>query len=271
MTISGVVALGLALGCCLVVANADVRFHLSDQNRVLDVSGLRRPVYKTSRIVGGSIASEGQFPYQVALLRGSSLSCGGSIIDARWVLTAAHCVYSGNAVVPASAITVLAGTTNLNSGVRRAVVRVVPHERYGNFRNDVALLQLQQPLVTTATIRPIALRTSSVPTGSEVLISGWGRIYQGGPVSSVLRYNRANVLDDQRCRAVTGISSGLVCLNSAINNGACNGDSGGPAVWSNQLVGVANFIISACGSSNPDGYARVSDFVQWIQTTMRRY
>lgn len=116
----------------------------------------------------------------------------------------------------------VAGSVSLSNGVRRAVARVIPHERYGNFKNDVALLQLQLSLPSSAYIRPIALRTSSVPAGSEVVISGWGRMYQGGPVSNMLRYNRATVVADQQCRMATGISTGLICFTSPVNNGACN-------------------------------------------------
>lgn len=53
-----------------------------------------------SDIVGGSAAVAGQFPYQVALLHSGSLFCGGVLINANTVLTAAHCSvdYSASSV-----------------------------------------------------------------------------------------------------------------------------------------------------------------------------
>ena len=42
------------------------------------------------RIVGGSFASENQFPYQIALLRNGRLSCGGSIFNDKWIITAGN-------------------------------------------------------------------------------------------------------------------------------------------------------------------------------------
>ena len=69
------------------------------------------------KIINGRDATETQFPWQVGLVRGSNnlysnQYCSGTIIDARWVLTAAHCVVQEEN----NALHVVAGTIDLLDG-----------------------------------------------------------------------------------------------------------------------------------------------------------
>uniref|UniRef100_A0A182LXQ3 Peptidase S1 domain-containing protein n=1 Tax=Anopheles culicifacies TaxID=139723 RepID=A0A182LXQ3_9DIPT len=215
-----------------------------------------------NRIVGGQLAEDTQMPYQIALFYNGKFRCGGSIIGKRLVLTAAHCVVEGDMVLDADQFTVHAGSAHLDAGGHRFGVRAVhPHEDYGSFQNDIAVLEMKEPFHFDKYIQPIELIDEEVPLGSEVVISGYGRQGSNQPTSAALLYTSMFVVEDENCLSV---SPGLICIDKEGSYGACNGDSGGPAVYAGKLVGVANFIIDLCGGDHADGYAKVSYYLEWI-------
>lgn len=163
----------------------------------------------------------------------------------------------------AARFAVHAGSVDLNAGGRRyEVEEVIPHEQYGFFQHDIALLQMRGRFRFDEHIRPIELMNKELPVGSPVVISGYGRVADDKPSSPVLLYTTMFVVEDTVC---SDIAANLICIDRPGNYGACNGDSGGPAVHAGKLVGVANFIIDRCGGDHPDGYAKVSFYLDWIR------
>ncbi|KAH8238451.1 hypothetical protein KR032_006944, partial [Drosophila birchii] len=225
------------------------------------------------RVVGGVDAAKSQFPHQISLRNGGSHSCGGSIISRNFILTAAHCVTNqdsdGNYVaVAAERLSIRAGSNDrLSGGVLVQVAEVIFHEGYGShLRNDVALLRLETPLIYSTNIQAIDLPTADTPADVDVIISGWGRLWHLGDLPRYLQYNTLKSLSLERCDELIGWGiPGELCLIHEADNGACNGDSGGPAIYNGQVVGIAGFVWSACGTSNPDGYTRVHYFNDWIR------
>ncbi len=85
MTRASVLVARLVLGACMV-----------------GVLGGAALAEDTEMIVGGQPAADGNYPWQVRLYSSDSNQigfCGGSIINDRWILTAAHCLLDTNAVV----------------------------------------------------------------------------------------------------------------------------------------------------------------------------
>ncbi|XP_036319393.1 serine protease SP24D-like [Rhagoletis pomonella] len=228
--------------------------------------------YTTGRIVGGENAVEGALPYQVSLRYSGSHICGAAIINQRYVLSAAHCVgdedADGNYVVdPASYFSIRAGSSDrLRGGVVVKVTNIVVNENYANFLHDLAVLRLESALIYSNNIKPIPLASGEVPTGEQVLISGWGRLTTTGDAPTKLQYNYVQAISKLSCFTRIGMySDALLCLGHPANNGACFGDSGGPAAYQGELVGVASFVVGGCGTTSPDGYAKIYEHVDWIK------
>ncbi|XP_055385780.1 transmembrane protease serine 9-like [Condylostylus longicornis] len=225
------------------------------------------------RIVGGDIALEGQFPYQISLQLNTNHICGGSIISPRHILTAGHCVtWSDGSLISADSISVRAGSNIIGvDGQVRQAQEIYLHEKYSRSLNlnDVAVIKLSEPLQYNPKIQEIEMDKEDAPIGSTATISGWGKTANDGKRSEVLKFTTLVVLSMEQCDKKSGLGfKQIVCLDHPAGTGACQGDSGGPATYNGKLIGVASLVAKTCGSNKPDSYARVSLYYDWILEKM---
>lgn len=133
-----------------------------------DVQGLQE-------IVGGVAANPGDFPFIVSLQRGGSHFCGGTLLNANTVLTAAHC----STGVSAGSVSVRAGSLNRSSGgtlVGVSAIRIHPsYSGSSTLNNDVAIWKLSSNIPTSSTISyaMLAAAGSEPATGSVSTTAGW--------------------------------------------------------------------------------------------------
>ena len=143
------------------------------------------------RIVGGSNAPAGRFPYMV---RGGG--CGGSLVAPDMVLTAAHCsgTFGG---------TLRIGSIDRNSGGVTARMRYeIKHPNYKGSNNDFMLLKLDRE-VNKKTIKLNGKANS--PTVNEPLtVIGFGRTSEGGSSSNRLKQVKVPYVSHEKCRSVYG-------------------------------------------------------------------
>lgn len=225
------------------------------------------------KIVGGKPTTIEAHPHQISLRLEGEHICGGSIISPTRILTAAHCVHPG---APPEIYSVLAGTANRtggSGGQLRAITLFARHPDYdANTKvNDVAILQLEDPLIFSSNIRAIALPPQGEPTaeGANVNVTGWGYLEWGSEdLPIILQVVAVPVVSNERCNvAYRGrITSEMLCAGFAEGGrDSCDGDSGGPLVYEGVLHGVVSWGIGCALPNIPGVYARVSHFTNWIR------
>ncbi len=239
-----------------------------------------RTLLLETRIVGGSPAPVGAYPWQVSIGLvdiPASLGhfCGGSIIGANWVVTAAHCV---DGTTRAEGLKVVYATNFLSQrGKETRVKEVIVNESWdrASFDYDVALLRTTDAMDAA----PIKLlkpeqAVELMPVGVLGTVSGWGLTREGGATSDVLQHVGVQVQSNDICNSPTAysgeITDRMVCAGFATGGkDSCQGDSGGPFVVFDRMGGysLAGVVSWGEGCARPNKfgiYTRVPTVAAWI-------
>ncbi|XP_073403331.1 serine protease 53-like [Dendrobates tinctorius] len=245
----------------------------------------------SSRIVGGSDAVDGQWPWQASIQYQGGHFCGGSLISSQWVLSAAHCF---KPLRPLVNYRVQLGAYDLSldnpHSVLMRIDSVYNHPNYTSAAHtwDIALVKLESPVTYTKYIMPICLPVASItfPNGMECWVTGWGDIdnYEPLPYPKTLQNVKVPLIDHKTCDEMyhwnSGISSSVTRVYDTMicagytegGKDSCQGDSGGPLMCKVQGVwyqaGVVSWGDDCALPYRPGVYTLVTAYTPWIQSHM---
>ncbi|MFI6012215.1 S1 family peptidase [Streptomyces sp. NPDC051243] len=219
----------------------------------------------STRIVGGTTTTTTAYPFMMQITDASqSQFCGGTLVSATKVVTAAHCMVGETT----GSVRVVGGRTYRN-GTNGTVSRVSDiwiHPDYTDATdgNDVAVLTLSTSMPYTTASYVDSSDTGVYAAGTTARIVGWGTTSSGGSSSNQLRTATVPIVSNSSCASSYGsdfIASDMVCAGYTSGGvDTCQGDSGGPLLIGGVLAGITSWGEGCAQAGFPGVYTRLTTF-----------
>jgi secreted trypsin-like serine protease len=253
------------------------------------------------QIIKGQESPISQFPWQVFILLTSAdgeSSCGGSILNATTILTAAHCTDREGTTTPyaipsEAEILVIAGAEHglrfRGEGLEPAPSSTFQFTRVTSVRrdpyyavtpevkDDIAVLTLEKPFElapakNTQAISLVPAGATPAP-GTTLSVSGYGKEEgaegEGHNSNGNLYSTNLTAISSDACRGGVGLNSAVLLCAASSSSSTCQGDSGGPLTEGNPAVevGTVDFGAKECPVGVPDVFTNLAapeirDFIE---------
>jgi len=249
----------------------------------------------SNRIVNGVEAKVNEFPWigNMWLLDGgeSNSMCGGTLIAAEWMVTAAHCLYKDSdfkqPYAPKETAWMLGEHDTMSNkestvGEKRfGVSKIIIHPKWNSFttKNDIALMKLSEKADLSKYTPACLANTGDSFVGKTAWVYGWGQAsFTSNQAQTKLQKLQLKVSSNKECTAWSNkntmnwdLGPGQVCAGAGTGKDACKGDSGGPLTTEvngrHVLIGDVSF-----GNACKGPYAifgSIAYYRKWIEETMK--
>ncbi|GAB2820985.1 S1 family peptidase [Lentzea nigeriaca] len=223
-------------------------------------------------IVGGTRASTSTYPWVVYLATtAGSQFCGGTLVKANKVVTAAHCVKGRSA----ASTRVVHGRDDKQStaGTVASVTKIWVHPSYttATAGYDVAVLTLDRSINSTTLPLATPADTALYAAGNSALILGWGTTSSGGSASRYLLKANVPLTSDATCKSAYSQYSNTSMVCAGFPQGGtdtCQGDSGGPLVFGGKLIGDTSWGQGCAAPKYPGVYGRIAPYYSVINAQL---
>ncbi|KAM3827443.1 coagulation factor IX-like [Vipera latastei] len=274
-----------SFSCGIITFPGDITPRLSpDQSHVNDTKSHQAKInprrYPTQGL-GRFSSWKGQVPWQVYMFSFEKKGfCEGVLISDKWVITAAHCLdYKPHTVVAGEYDT----SVFEHSEQLRQIVRAVQHPSYDNattYENDLALLELNIPLILNKYVTPICIGnkvlTEYLLKHGRSTLSGWWKLDYLQKTSNTLQRADIQYADQVRCLQTNEsqpLPNTFCAGHPTFVKKVYHGNSGAPFATERNdtwfLTGIATCGAECTRDEPYNIFTSVANYIEWIQNVIR--